>query len=180
MLNLKKQCMVGLMAFSMGLMSLAAHADTSAQSPGGQHGPSPEKTAKFHQKMLKRQEALHARLKLTAEQEPAWKTFVDQTRPPEHRQGMQGRDRAAMAKLTAPERMEKFLAGMQAREASLTQRLNAVKTFYAVLTPVQQKVFDAAFAHVRFGEHGEHGHRGHHGDRGEHHQRDAAPAPAAQ
>ena len=178
MLNIKKHYIGGLLALSIGSMALGAYADTpsapaaapagtSAAAPAPVHhrgGPSPEMKAKFAAKMEKRQEALHAKLKLTAAQEPAWKTFVDQTKPKQHEEGMhQHEDRAAWAKMTTPERMEKFLAGMQTREKFLTDRLDAVKTFYAVLTPAQQKTFDAAFAHGRFGHH----HRGpHHGGPG--------------
>jgi Spy/CpxP family protein refolding chaperone len=63
--------------------------------------------------------------------------------------------------------MEKLLARMQSREQFMTARLDAVKTFYAVLTPTQQKTFDAAFAHGPFGGH-------HH-----HHRHDASPDEAA-
>jgi hypothetical protein len=51
------------------------------------------------------------------------------------------------------------------------KRAEATKTFYAALTPEQQKTFDAETVH--FGGHrGDHdGHRGHEGQRG-------APAPA--
>jgi hypothetical protein len=51
---------------------------------------------------------------------------------------------------------------MQTREQFLTARLNAVKTFYAVLTPTQQKTFDAAYAHGPFGGHHHHRHHGGH------------------
>jgi Spy/CpxP family protein refolding chaperone len=40
-----------------------------------------------------------------------------------------------------------MLAGMKAREERMTAHLAAVKEFYAVLTPEQQKVFDAEFGH---------------------------------
>ncbi|RXZ38002.1 hypothetical protein D9O50_00095 [Oxalobacteraceae bacterium CAVE-383] len=162
MLNLKKYCVGGLLAMSIGVSALSAYAD--APSAPAHRGPTPEMQAKFAAKMQKRQDALHAKLKLTAAQEPAWKTFVDQTRPPQRDPNAKPQDRAAWAKLTTPERMEKFLAGMQTREQFLTARLNAVKTFYAVLSPEQQKTFDQAYSHGPFGRH----HRGHHGhdDRG--------------
>ena len=39
-----------------------------------------------------------------------------------------------------------MLAQMKQHETSMDERLGAVKTFYAVLTPEQQKVFDDQFA----------------------------------
>ena len=162
MLNLKKYCVGGLLAASIGVSALSAYADAPS-APAHRGAPTAEMQAKFAAKMQKRQDALHAKLKLTAAQEPAWKTFVDQSKPPQRDPNAKPHDRAAeraaWAKLTTPERMEKFLAGMQTREQFLTARLNAVKTFYAVLSPEQQKTFDKEFAHGPFGRH----HR-HHGD----------------
>jgi protein CpxP len=161
MLNFKKQCIGGLLALSIGGMALAANADTATQS--GRHAPpTPEMMAKFSTKMAKRQEALHAKLKLTAAQEPAWNTYVEQSKPPQRGEGMQRPDREAMSKLSTPERMAQHLAGMQAREAFMTTRLNTVKTFYAVLTPAQQKIFDAESMRG-FGHHWHH--RDHDGKR---------------
>jgi periplasmic protein CpxP/Spy len=160
MLNFKKHCIGGLVALSIGTMAAGAYADTPSAPVAAHHGaPTPEMRAKFAAKMEKRQEALHAKLKLTAAQEPAWKTFTDQMKPPQRGADKQDHDRAAWSKLTTPERMEKFLARMQTREQFLTTRLDAVKTFYAVLTPAQQKTFDAASLHKPHGGH--HGHWGH-------------------
>ncbi len=54
---------------------------------------------------------------------------------------------------------------MQARQAErsarFAKRAEATKTFYAALTPEQQKTFDAETVHA--GMHGHRGHRGHHG-----------------
>jgi protein CpxP len=166
MLNLKKYYVGGLLVMSIGASALSAYADAPS-APVHRGAPTAEMQAKFAAKMQKRQDAFHAKLKLTSAQEPAWKTFLDQTKPPQRDPNWKPRDRAAMAKLTTPERMEKFLAGMQTREQFLTARLNAVKTFYAVLSPEQQKTFDKEFAHGPFGHHHRH-HHGHHGQNGMH------------
>lgn len=57
--------------------------------------------------------------------------------------------------------MDKFLAGMRTREQFLNARLNTFKTFYAVLSPEQQKAFDNEFVHGPFGHHNGHPHRRH-------------------
>lgn len=93
---------------------------------------------KFREHVAKRQAALHEKLKLTASQEAAWKTYAAAATPDIRMRP----DRAAWAALTAPERMEKMLAKMQEREAHMTRHLAAMKTFYAVLSPEQQKVFN--------------------------------------
>lgn len=106
--------------------------------------------------MAKRQTELHAKLKLSATQEPAWKAYTTSMTPPtmEQRQA-QRPDRAAMQNMPAPQRMEAMLERMKQNQTRMESHLAALKTFYATLTPEQQKTFDAEFGHGR-------GHRGHH------------------
>ena len=47
--------------------------------------------------------------------------------------------------LTAPERMERRLEMMKGQRRKMTNHLAAVKTFYSVLTPEQQKIFNDNF-----------------------------------
>ncbi|PRC94177.1 Spy/CpxP family protein refolding chaperone [Solimicrobium silvestre] len=89
--------------------------------------------------MVKHQTQLHEQLKLTEAQEPAWKNFVASMPAPAKPTRL---DRAAMEKLTTPERMEQQLNMLKEHEAKMTANLLALKTFYAALTPEQQKTFD--------------------------------------
>jgi Spy/CpxP family protein refolding chaperone len=70
-------------------------------------------------------------------------------------------DRAEMDKLSTPERIDKMSSlhkeHMAAMDAAMEKRGQATKTFYATLSPEQQKVFDAEFA--KMGRHGERDHR---------------------
>ena len=52
-------------------------------------------------------------------------------------------DRAQMAQLTTPQRLDLMDKRMAERQAHMKQRSDAVKTFYAQLTPEQQKTFDS-------------------------------------
>jgi Spy/CpxP family protein refolding chaperone len=103
-------------------------------------------TARMQARMDARHAALKATLKLTAAQEPAWTAFVDAHKPPA---GMKGLPAAMpdMAKLTTPERLDKMkelrTQHMGEMTAAMDKRGEATKAFYAVLTPEQQKVFDA-------------------------------------
>ena len=45
--------------------------------------------------------------------------------------------------MTSPERMQAMIDRMKAHEQALTDQLAALKTFYATLTPEQQKTFDS-------------------------------------
>ena len=141
---LKNTFFVGLTA-----ISLATSAGVFAQQPASST-PTPERAKKMEHMqqrmqagMEKHRAQLHDKLKLTPQQEPAWKTFTDATNPAHA--GMH-KDRSAehqtMATLTAPARMEKMLEHAKERLARMQQHLDALKTFYAVLTPEQQKIFD--------------------------------------
>ena len=97
----------------------------------GEYGPmagrNVERMEKMHEQRLAN---LHDELKLTAQQEPAWKKFA--AVKPMFGQ-MPRPDRAEMAKLNAPQRLEKGLERMRAMEAGMTEHLAALKEFYAVL-----------------------------------------------
>ena len=101
----------------------------------GRHDP-----AKRQEFMAKRMAALKDKLKLTPAQEPAWTSFAASMQPPAPHGRVEPGD---MAKLTTPERIDKMRAMRAQRQAEMDKRGDAAKTFYATLTPEQQKVFDA-------------------------------------
>lgn len=126
---------------------------TSAMAEWGGHGcggPGMHRDSAKIEKMREHYQAeLHDKLKLNATQEKAWKTFVAEgkaLRPHERHP-----DPLAFAGLSAPQRMEKMLGRMHEREARMDKMLAALKMFYAVLTPQQQKIFDDSLP--RLGEH---------------------------
>jgi leucyl aminopeptidase (aminopeptidase T) len=123
-------------------VSAAAYARGGEDCGHGQMmGMDPAKMEKYHEQHLA---TLHDKLKLTAQQETAWKKFAavnpmaDKAARP---------DFDEMDKLTAPQRLEKGLEHMKAMEAKMTEHLAALKEFYAALTPEQQKTFDAQTPH---------------------------------
>lgn len=103
--------------------------------------------ARMQAMMDKRHAALKAQLKITATQEAAWTSFVDAHKAPAGMMGKQAPAMADMAKLTTPERIDKMKEVRTQRMSEMTtamdKRADATKALYAVLTPEQQKVFDA-------------------------------------
>lgn len=103
--------------------------------------------AKMQAKMDQRHAALKTQLKITAAQEAAWTSFVDAHKAPAGMMGRQPPAMADMAKLTTPERIDKMkemrTQRMGEMTAAMDKRAEATKAFYAVLTPEQQKTFDA-------------------------------------
>ena len=84
---------------------------------------------------------LKDRLQLDAAQEKAWNDYeaviVDNVR------SMQDREFPDFAGMSAPERLENVQRLMKERDTRMTRHLEAMKVFYATLTPAQQQIFDA-------------------------------------
>lgn len=157
MTTFRKRFLIGVMVASLGATSFAAYADRPGCGPMGAgpaafdgYGRSPEQMAA---RFDKRQAELHDKLKLNASQEAAWKNYIARIKPQEPQKRP---DRAEIEKLPGPERMERMFGFMQENEKRMADRVVATKEFYAVLTPEQQKIFDAEFQHGR-------GHGRHHG-----------------
>lgn len=129
-------------ALCMGTTGFAASALAAGPNmeadPG--YGEDGQQEGRWKAFMEKKQAELHDKLKLSASQEGAWKTYTDATvknmTPPK-------RTAVDFDSMTAPQRMEKGLEFMKERQAKIEAQLASLKTFYATLTPEQQKVFDA-------------------------------------
>ncbi len=141
---------LGLGAASIGTAVSAPPADQAewgcgyGYGPGG--GPGMGRNwdgGKFNDRMKERfsqrHAALHEKLKLNAQQEAAWQTYTAATMT---NLSQQRWNQTEMAKLTAPERLEKMMERMKERESQMAAQLSALKTFYATLSPEQQKIFD--------------------------------------
>ncbi|WP_050475945.1 Spy/CpxP family protein refolding chaperone [Herbaspirillum rhizosphaerae] len=163
MLNLKKRLMIGVAAAGIGLTAMSSFAQmppADGNAPAGRHAPTADQIAKFEQHRAKRQAALHDKLKITAAQEGAWKTFTEKTTPMHPATPPVRPSKDEWNKLTTPERLDRHLDMMKKMEARMTDRIAATKEFYAVLSPEQQKTFDQEFRKMeehRF-KHGRFGH----------------------
>lgn len=131
--------LIGLAAIGLGTAPVLALANTGCGPMGA--GP-----GKFAERIEKRQAELHDKLKLTPDQETAWKKFSEKMKPTESRNRP---DQSELSALHAPERLERMLALMKEHESRMADRVAAVKEFYAVLTPEQQKLFDDQFSKHR-------------------------------
>lgn len=151
--KLRKNLVITLAALGMASAALGVQAQAQAPAAEGRHGHAmtvEQHQAKMAEHRAERQARLHNALKLTPEQEPAWKSFIASAAPP--KAGLRA-EYEAMAKLPAPQRLEKHIALQKEHTAHMEARLAALNSFYAVLTPEQRKVFDEQ---TRRG-HGKHG-----------------------
>ena len=137
-----------------------AQAEGMMGHDGMGHGD-PVKMAQMHARHLSE---LKAKLKIAANQEAAWNTFAESMKPPADIMGKRP-DPAELDKLTTPERIDKMRAlhkeHMAAMDAAMDKRAEATKSFYAVLSPEQKKIFDAEFA--KMGHRGDRDHKMEHG-----------------
>ena len=164
MKSLFKPLLITAMLATAGLGAYAQ--DASGPPPGGpgMHHHGQMDPAKRQEMMAKHAAALKAKLNLAATQEGAWSTYMEAMQPsPAMAASMDGKNRekkhAEWAALTTPQRIDKMKEMKSQRDAEMAKRGDATKTFYAALSPAQQKVFDANSMRQ--------GHRGHHGEHGE-------------
>jgi protein CpxP len=146
--TIRKHMLTAAAALSLGAAAIGAHAQATDQNPQqGRHGHavSQEQRAAF---AARRAAKLHDELKITPAQENAWNAFVASMTPPAR--GPRP-DRAAQAGLSAPQRLAQHIERQKQRTAAMEQRLGAVSSFYAVLSPEQKKTFDDKAARIGHG-----------------------------
>lgn len=140
----------GLQRAGLLLLAIAGTAFSSGPVLAGEgrchhkhHGQHHERTAAdFAEHQAERMAKLREALALKPAQEPAWQAYTAQMNAIPHPPRP---DREAIAKLTAPARLEHMLEQMTAFQKDMELKLSAVKTFYATLDPTQQAAFDAQF-----------------------------------
>jgi protein CpxP len=138
--QLGKKLAFGFIAFGF----VSASELVSAQEQASRHCQVQSRIAESVQANLaKNQEQLLAELQLSANQEPAWNDFVNSLPATQVTSAKSLRqERITMDKLSTPERLEQQLNLLKEQEAKMSANLMALKTFYAALTPEQQKAFD--------------------------------------
>ncbi len=130
-----------------GLQGVALAQESGPPGPPPMHSGMdrpPLDRAQFEKRAAAHLAKLHADLKLNADQEAAWSTFTDKTKPapPPERP-----DWKQISQLSTPQRLDKELSFAREGVNRLSARVAAVKEFYAKLTPDQQKTFDAEYGH---------------------------------
>jgi hypothetical protein len=170
--TLHKNVLIALTA--LGIAGAAVAQTAAVQPQEGRHGHAvsaeqraamkTERQAKRAERQAQHAAKLRAELKLTAQQEPAFAAFLAAGKPQQRPDARVGADRARLAALPAPQRLQQQIERQKQRTARMEARLAALNNLYAVLTPEQKQVLDSKA--MRFG--GKHrGHRGgHHGERG--------------
>ena len=93
----------------------------------------------MRERIARRQAELHDKLRITAAQEVAWKSYAQAMEPD---MSSKMRDETDLDKLTTIERMQRSLDKIHEHEAKMQTRLTATKTFFNVLNAEQKKQFE--------------------------------------
>jgi periplasmic protein CpxP/Spy len=160
---------------ALGAASIAAPAAWAQSDARGQR-PTPDQMHARMQQMREAHERQHAAdlrtiLRLRPDQEAALTTYLQSHKRPEGA-GKPGEHRgpagggAMSAPLTTPQRLDEMARHDTEREAMQKRHAEALRTFYAALSPEQRQVFDA-LQRMHGGGHG-HGGWGHRGFGGMH------------
>lgn len=137
-------------SFLLGFSSLAlAQAPAETQAQARQTGHTHKAHAVITDRHARHLTDLKAKLKLDAAQEPAWTAFAQTLQAPISQTARP--DRAALASLTTPERLDLMQVRQAARDGEMRQRAEATKAFYAALEPLQKKIFDTETAQAMHG-----------------------------
>ena len=91
------------------------------------------------ERMAQQHKKLRDALKLTPDQDSAWKKLMGSEHPMARAKSGKPDD---WAKLTTPERADKMLERMNEHQPLMAEHVVALKDLYAVLTPEQKKTFD--------------------------------------
>jgi len=85
---------------------------------------------------------LRSALRLRPDQERAWQAFDQASRPDPQEEDRQRNAFERMGSLRAPQRFDLSIQMMRAELEATERRANALKSFYATLSPEQQAIFD--------------------------------------
>lgn len=155
------------LAASAAVLSFASAGFAQDQAAAPRQPPTAEQRAEWRQQhQAERAQQLTAVLNLRADQQPALQAFLAAMKPNhEGRHGPEAGEGRETA-MTTPQRLDWMAERMARHEAAFHQRADAIRTFYAVLSPEQQRAFDALPMLMGGHEHGGRGERQDHRDGG--------------
>ncbi|MBV9995960.1 MAG: Spy/CpxP family protein refolding chaperone [Caulobacteraceae bacterium] len=148
--DLRRTALVTGGALCLAIAAAAAIAEPAAPpAPSASASQAPDRTAWPDPAQMRAEKArrLSDILQLRPDQQGALNAFMETATPPDeaerHRMGMGRWDDEG---LTAPRRADRMIAHLDEMRTRLAARAQALKTFYAQLTPSQQRAFDAVLS----------------------------------
>ena len=150
-MKLPSLALAGALAVAAATGVGASFAQPAPPMPTEGHGwsrPDPAQMAQRHA------EHLRALLQLRPDQEPALRALIAALQPDPGKMDEMRAERGEREKMTTPERIDRMQARMAERQAGFARKADAIKRFYAQLSPAQQRAFDALPMMMMRGHHG--------------------------
>ncbi|HLK24498.1 MAG TPA: Spy/CpxP family protein refolding chaperone [Caulobacteraceae bacterium] len=156
------------LAASAAVLAFAGATFGQDQQAGPRQPPTAEQRQAWRQQhQAEAAQRLTAVLNLRPDQQGALQTFLAAMHASHDGREGHRHDGDQGQQLTTPQRLDRMAEMMTRREAAFHQRADAVRAFYATLSPEQQRAFDAlpsmlggGHDHDRGGEHRRHGAEG--------------------
>ena len=151
---LRKHLLIAAVATGLGLGGLAVSASPWGDGGGcsggrghyGRMDGDPQKRMEWkQQRHAERMELLEARLKLTAEQQPAWKNFLAAQEVQRTERMKFWQERRESKATTVPARFDDRIQKMEQRLAGMKTMAKAAGDLYAALDSNQKQVMDQSF-----------------------------------
>jgi len=143
--------MVGALSVALFAASVAL-ADPPSQPPtaGAQAHNEGRMQQHSEERMQRLAGLVHDALTLRPDQEANWRTFLASMEPSGGMM-MQRGDEAQGHSMTTPQMLDQMAARMNREQAEFSRHAAAVRHFYAVLSPTQQRTFDALMVLMHHG-----------------------------
>ncbi len=126
---------------AIGLAATSAYVFAAQDNQCDRNRNRQEQSTKRLEHFDQRMAELHAALKLMSNQEATWADFVSELQPAK----TERHDPQQWQNLNTPERLDRMLDNMKSREQKMAERAASIRSFYATLTPDQQRTFDQQF-----------------------------------
>jgi periplasmic protein CpxP/Spy len=146
-------------AASAAVLAFACAALGQDQQAAPRQPPTAEQRTQWRaEHQAEHAQRLTALLNLRADQQPALQAFLAAMTPERHEHGAPPPG-GEKAQLTTPQRLDRMADRMAKHEEEFHHRADAIRTFYAALSPDQQRAFDA-LPPMMMGDHGRGGGHG--------------------
>ncbi|WP_428492718.1 Spy/CpxP family protein refolding chaperone [Rhodopila sp.] len=142
---------------TLSLAATPAFAQTPAQTPAPSQTPAPAtrapssgtaRPASKESQVDQRITQMHRRLKITPQQEPAWKAFAQTMRDNATSTDQAYKDRrASIATMSAEQNMQNFAQIVQARAQGVQNLSVSFQTLYDAMSDSQKQAADNLFRH---------------------------------
>ena len=120
-------------------------------APANPQGPRDHGFEQHQKRVAEHVKTLHDALSLRPDQDKDFEVFIKAMYSDRRAEPGPAWSHDGDANLTTPQRLDRMIERQKLRQERLAKRAEAIKVFYAKLSPTQQKTFDALYRLHQFG-----------------------------